>query len=93
MRLGTLARLEIFTKFRVMHAGVVQLIYLVGFDREGNAMSSLEGLTFSWTIEDTLVLASIRSRDSEIKTSDVRLRIEAEGKQSDVLFIKGLRTG
>lgn len=76
-----------------MHSGVVQSIYLVGFDRENNTMSSLEGLTFSWTVEQPQVLSVIRSKDSDIKATDTRLRIESEGHQSDIVFIRGGRTG
>lgn len=51
VRLALLNRIQIFTKFKTIEANATEVLELIGYDEQGNAFSTLEGLKFSWKLE------------------------------------------
>jgi len=49
--LALLNRIQIFTKFKTIEANATEVLELIGYDEQGNAFSTLEGLKFSWKLE------------------------------------------
>ncbi len=44
-------RIEIMTKLRTIDVGDVEILEVLGYDKEGNVFSTLEGMRFEWTIQ------------------------------------------
>lgn len=71
-----------------------QHLHIAAYDEEGNIFNSLDGLRFEWNIErGTDVVKIVTMREAAHKQSDLKREMEFSKMHSDVLFLKGLRTG
>ena len=87
----SVARLELITRIRRFSVGEIEAIQVQGYDRFGNTFSSLEGLEFKWTVGDAVDVVPLHRTEDSL--SPVRLGIESDGHQSDILIIVGKRPG
>lgn len=93
-RVAEVTKIEILTKLRVIDVEDYQVFELIAYDAQGNAFTSLEGLRFQWHIAQTDRLAAFVSFDeSSIKTTKIRHDIEQARAQSDMVVMKGVKTG
>jgi nuclear pore complex protein Nup210 len=93
-RVAEVTKIEILTKLRVIDVDDFQVFELIGYDSQGNAFTSLEGLRFQWQIKQQSHLAAFVSFDeSSIKTTNTRHAIEKAHSQSDMVVMKGIQTG
>lgn len=54
------------------------MLEIIGYDKEGNSFSSLEGLRFEWSIsQEENIFEFITFKESKIKTSVLRKKLEA----------------
>lgn len=93
-RISQIAKVEILTKHRTIDIGDTQVIEIIGFDKEGNSFSTLNGIKFKWTIispSNSIEVIPISS--SLFKSTSQRKLIEEKGFQSDNLVVKGLNSG
>ena len=65
-----------------------------GYDAQGNHFSSLEGLSFDWTVYDPDILKPGKLQDTAgFKVSPVRKAIEGRNRFSDQIVVWGRKTG
>ena len=50
-RVAKVHRIEIMTKLRTIDVGDVEILEVLGYDKEGNVFSTLEGMRFEWSIQ------------------------------------------
>lgn len=93
-RVEQLVRIEILTKLRTIEVGDLATLELIGFDIQGNAFSTLEGLRFEWTLSSQGGQAEIISFiEAGLSVSGTRAALEAAGRRSDQLVLRGVRVG
>lgn len=86
-------RLEILTKFRTLDVGDHEQIELIGYDEENNSFTTLEGLKFVWSVQGVGQADFVSFKNSKFKSSAERHKLENMGYQSDIVILKGIRTG
>ena len=70
------------------------LLTVQGYDKEGNVFSSLEGLVFEWKIESGEDIVKIVTlKEAHQRASEIKRGIEYHKQHSDVLLLKGLKSG
>lgn len=52
-KISKIHKIEILTKMRTIDVGDIQVLEVLGYDPEGNCFSTLEGLHFTWKIEQS----------------------------------------
>ena len=65
-RVAKIHRVEILTKLRTIDAGDTEIFEVLGYDSEGNAFSTLEGVRFRWSISagaENLKILSLKVRN------------------------------
>lgn len=93
-RIAEIVKIEIITKMRTLDVGDYETFELIGYDSQGNAFTSLEGLKFSWWIEQPNNFAEfVTLRSASIHASEKRLAIEDSRSQSDIIVMRGDSTG
>ena len=94
-RIRQIHSIFIATKSRMMNIQEVQKLELYAHDSEGNTFTSLEGLRFSWKLDQTYsILEKVRiSQAGLLLPLITREKIEQEGYQSDILVVKALAPG
>lgn len=50
VKIAEITRIEIITKTRTIDLEEAQAVEVIGYDREGNAFSTLEGIRFKWSL-------------------------------------------
>ena len=86
--------MEILTKLRTIDVGNYEELEMLAYDHEGNSFSTLQGLKFEWTINQLENNADFVSyKESSRKAELRREEIEANHFQSDLIVLKGLKTG
>lgn len=50
-KIAKVQKIEILTKLRTIDVGDLSVLEIIGYDKEGNSFSSLEGLRFEWSIQ------------------------------------------
>lgn len=50
-RVTNVHSIAIMTKLRTIDVGDLEELHIIGYDKEGNVFSSLQGLRFSWSID------------------------------------------
>ena len=78
---------------RTIDVNDVQVLETLGYDIQENVFSTLQGVRFEWNIQNLDLLESIPIKESSIKSTEIRKKIESSNFQSDILIIKGLRKG
>ena len=86
-------RLQILTKFRTLDVGDHEQVELIAFDEENNSFTTLEGLKFEWSVQGQGRADFVNFRDSNFKTTEERHRLENMNYQSDIIILRGIRTG
>ena len=86
-------RLQILTKFRTLDVGDHEQVELIAFDDENNSFTTLEGLKFEWSVKGQGRAKFVNFRDSNFKSTEERHRLEQMNYQTDIVILKGLRTG
>lgn len=67
---------------------------LQAYDEEGNIFNTLEGFRFEWNIDTgTDIVKIVTTKEAQHKQSEIKREMEFSKLHSDVLFLKGLRTG
>lgn len=93
-KIAKVQKIEILTKLRTIDVGDLSVLEIIGYDKEGNSFSSLEGLRFEWSIQqDENIFEFITFKESKIKTSPLRKKLEGYHFQTDIIVIKALQTG
>ena len=62
-KIAEISKIEIITKSRTLDVGEMQSLEIVGYDKNGNMFSTLEGVKFEWAIskcDNVLDLVSIK---------------------------------
>lgn len=62
-KIAEVAKIDIITKSRIIDVGDMQALEIVGYDKDGNMFSSLEGVKFEWAVskcDHILDLVSIK---------------------------------
>lgn len=71
-----------------------KILKFQAYDEEGNIFNSLEGLRFEWNIDQgTDIVKIVTMKEAAHKQSELQKEMEFSKMHSDVLFLKGLRTG
>ena len=68
-KIAEIAKIEIITKSRILDVGDMQALEVVGYDKDGNMFSTLEGVKIEWAVskcDHILELASIRVYQNKI---------------------------
>lgn len=86
-------RLQILTKFRTLDVGDHEQVELIAFDEENNSFTTLEGLKFEWSVRGEGQADFVNYRDSNFKTTKERHRLEDMNYQTDIVILRGIRTG
>ncbi len=66
-KIAEISKIEIITKSRTLDVGEMQSLEIVGYDKNGNMFSTLEGIKFEWAIskcDKVLDLISIKVKIS-----------------------------
>lgn len=93
-RVADINRIEILTKLRVIDVDNYEVFELIAYDKSGNSFTTLEGVRFEWSIEQSSALGSFVSfKDSAIKTTKKRMQLEDEGFRSDMAVMTGIKPG
>lgn len=92
---GSIHSIQITKRFDIIHVSEVVEINIQGFDENGNLFSSLEGLSFNWSISNGVNIAEYSKLIDEKKVaSKYRLNIEKEGRGfCDIVLLKGISPG
>ena len=88
-----ITRLQILTKFRTLDVGDHEQVELIAFDEENNSFTTLEGLKFEWSVRGEGRANFVNFRDSNFKTTEERHRLENMNYQSDIVILRGIKTG
>ncbi|KAL4472934.1 hypothetical protein ABPG72_007811 [Tetrahymena utriculariae] len=93
-KIAKVQKIEILTKLRTIDVGDLSVLEIIGYDKEGNSFSSLEGLRFEWSIQqEENIFEFITFKESKINTSPLRKKLEGYHFQTDIIVIKALQTG
>lgn len=77
-KIARVIKIGILTKLRTIDVGDLSVLEIIGYDKEENSFSSLEGLRFEWSIQqDENIFEFITFKESKIKTSPLRKSLEA----------------
>ena len=88
-----ITRLQILTKFRTLDVGDHEQVELIAFDEENNSFTTLEGLKFEWSVRGEGKADFVNFIDSNFKSTEERHKLENMNYQSDIVILKGLKTG
>ena len=92
-RVKKIVRLEILTKFKTLDVGDFEQVELIGYDEEGNSFTTLEGLKFEWSAVGEGKADFVNFKNSRFRSSLARHKLEKMNYQSDIVILKGMRTG
>lgn len=92
-RVRKIHRLEILTKFKTLDVGDFEQVELIGYDSEGNSFTTLEGLKFEWSVSGIGRADFVDFKNSRFRTTERRHSLEKMNYQSDIVILKGVRTG
>jgi hypothetical protein len=95
VRIRRLHKIAIATKSRMMNIKEIQKIELFAHDADDNTFTSLEGLRFSWRLEQkSSIIENVPLAHAQLYLPlRTRENIEKEGFQSDVLVVRALAPG
>jgi nuclear pore complex protein Nup210 len=93
-RIDRVNRIEIITKLKIIDVEALEELQIRGYDEQGNSFSSLEGMRFVWTIiQKEPILEFVSLKETAIKSSELRKELEGKDFMTDMVVIKGLKTG
>lgn len=93
-RVAVINRIEILTKLRTIDVGNFEELEILAYDSEGNSFSTLQGMKFEWSIDQKDSLSDFVSyKESSRKASETRESLEMSHFQSDMIVLKGQKTG
>ncbi len=91
-----IARLEILTSTRRVNVGEKESLDLQAFDQFNNVFSTLEGLEFRWwwpEDQQRSILGKLSFASACMDVTPTRMRIEANGLETDRLPVEGISPG
>ncbi|KAL6059537.1 Fibronectin type-III domain-containing protein [Balamuthia mandrillaris] len=94
-----ITNIELLTTTRSMYRDDIEMLSIQAFDNDGNLFSTVEGLTFQWSIipetfaQASSVLKLIPFKEAGVEVSSVVLRMEEMGETTGVVLIQGVDTG
>ena len=92
--MALISKIEVLTKMRTIDVGDYESFELIGYDKKGNAFTSLEGLRFEWSAQQEKQIAKfVTFKDSSILSSKLRHHMEEKRYQTDIRVMQGLQTG
>lgn len=95
VRIRRLNRILIVTKSRMMNLREIQKLELFAYDSDENTFTSIEGLRFSWQLEQsTNIIEPVPLLNAQLYLPlRTRENLEKAGHQSDILVVRALRPG
>lgn len=69
-KISFISKIEILTKSKIIEVGQIQLLEILGFDKDDNVFSTLEGVKFEWNLEkceNKLEIISLKVKNSKNK--------------------------
>jgi nuclear pore complex protein Nup210 len=93
-KVGRIHSLQILTNMRSIDVDDINILEVQAFDEEGNVFSTVEGMKFQWRIEEnTQSLRKIPIKEAHFKTTKKKHEMERKSFSTDIVLLKGLKTG
>lgn len=93
-KVGRIHALQILTNMRSIDVEDINILEVQAFDEEGNVFSTVEGMKFQWRIEENpQCLRKIPIKEAHFKTTKKKHEMERKSFMTDIVLLKGLKTG
>ena len=86
--------IKILSSIRSIDVDDINSLQVQAFDIQGNVFSSLEGLKFDWEIiQNPELVNKVTYKEANYRASDLHTELEKSKIPSDLILLKGIKTG